>query len=552
MNLPDSPRLRKWRGFCLLIPLLSVVLPFAGCVRHEPRADLVIANGAEPESLDPAIITGQPEMRVSSAIFEGLTRLDPKTSAPIPGLAESWEISPDGRIYTFHLRTNLVWSTGEPITADDVVYSWIRALSPATASDYAGQLYYLKNGEDFNSGKITNASLVGVHALDRYTVRAELNNPTAFFLDLCAFPTLYVIPRQTIEKYGDRWLMARPLPVSGPYELVTWRINDKVRLKKNPNYWDAANTKSEVVDFLPIGSANVALNLYETHAVDIVWDKALVPNELLDVLLKRPDFHTYTILGSYFVRFNVTKKPFNDPRVRLAMALVIDRERITRKITRAGEQPADCLTPPGTARYHAPPGLKYDPERARKLLTEAGYPGGQGFPRVEYLFPSVAGGAGNLHEKIGVELQQMWRDELGINVDLHQSEWKVYLAAQAKLDYELSYSSWIGDYNDPDTFLNMFMTDNGNNRTGWSNAHYDDLIRQADREIDPARREKDFQDAETILVRDEAPIAPVYFYVGFNYYRSDIKGIYPSIIDMHPLSAIWKDTNSPGPFSLNH
>ena len=156
---------------------------------------------------------------MSRSIFEGLTRLDPRTSAPIPGLAERWEISPDGRVYTFHLRTNLLWSTDEPLTAEDVVYSWIRALDPATASGYAGQLFYLKSGEDFNAGKIKDPALVGVRALDGNTVRVELNNPTAFFLDLCAFSTLAVVPRQTIGKYGDHWLMARPLPVSGPYEL---------------------------------------------------------------------------------------------------------------------------------------------------------------------------------------------------------------------------------------------------------------------------------------------------------------------------------------------
>jgi oligopeptide transport system substrate-binding protein len=515
-------------------------------MRNEPRADIVIVNGKEPESLDPAVITGQAEMRIAGSMFEGLTRQDPKTGDPIPSLAESWGISPDGRTYTFHLRHNLVWSTGEPLTADDVVYSWIRALDPATACDYAGQLYYLKNGEDFNSGKIKDPNLVGVHALDRNTVRAELNNPTAFFLDLCAFSTLTVVPRQTIEKYGDRWLMARPLPVSGAYELVAWRLNDKIRLRKNPRYWDAANTKTELLDFLPIVSATTALNLYETGGANIVWDKDLVPAELVDVLLKRPDFYVYPILGTYFIRFNVTKKPFDDVRVRQALGLAVDKERITKKITRAGEQPANSLTPPGVARYHAPPGLGYDPEKARKLLAEAGYPGGKGFPRFEFMFDGSAGGGAKIHARVAVELQEMWRDELGVNMDLRQVEWKVYLANQSKLAFDACRASWIGDYNDADTFLNMFMSNNGNNRTGWKNARYDELIREADRENDLARREKLFQEAETILVRDENPIIPIYYYVGFNYYDGNkIKGIYRNILDSHPLNAIWKETNAP-------
>ena len=306
--------------FCL--PLLGLIF---GCSRHEPPADLTIINNVEPESLDPAIIVAQADMRVVSGMFEGLTRLEPVAARAVPGLAARWDISADKKIYTFHLRTNLLWSTGEPITSADVVYSWRRALDPQTASRYAGQLYYLKNAEAYNTGQITNAALVGVSAPDAFTVRAELKSPTAFFLDLCAFPTLAVVPRQTIEKYGDHWLMARPLPVSGAYELAAWRLNDKIRLRKNPRYWDAANTQSELIDILPVGSPNTALNLYERGQVDIVWDKELIPSELMDVLLQRPDFHSFTYLGTYFFRFNVTRKPFDDPRVRRALALAVDK-----------------------------------------------------------------------------------------------------------------------------------------------------------------------------------------------------------------------------------
>lgn len=523
--------------------LLAALLLITGCMRHEPRADLVIVNGMEPETLDPALVLGIAEGRIVGGMFEGLTRSDPKTSEPIPGLAERWEISPDGRVYTFHMRTNLVWSTGEPITADDVVYSWIRALDPATASGYAGQLFYLKNAEDFNAGKIKDPSLVGVHALDRYTVRVELNHPTAYFLDLCAFQTLMVVPRQQIEKYGDNWLMHQPLPSSGPYELVAWRINDKVRLRKNPRYWDAANTKTELVDFLPIGAPITALNLYETGGADIVWDKDMVPVELLDVLLKRPDFHSSTLLGTYFIRCNTTRKPFNDVRVRKALSMAIDRERLTKKIMRAGEVPAYHFTPPGIARYHAPEGLmSYDPVKARQLLAEAGYPGGKGFPRFTYMFNATAGGAAKAHEKVAVELQQMFRDELGIDMELQQVEWKVYLAKEGRGDYELTRASWIGDYNDPDTFLNMFVTGGGNNRTGWSNPRYDKLIAAEDVENDPIKREKMLQEAETILIKDNQPIIPLFFYVGFNYYNPrKIHGIYSNVLDNHPLNAIWKE-----------
>ena len=513
----------------------------SACARHEPSADITILNGAEPQSLDPALLTGQADMRVAQGLFEGLTRFDPKTGRAIPGLAERWEISPDGCTYTFHLRTNLVWSTGEPITADDVVYSWIRALNPATASEYAGQLFFLKDAEDFTDGKIKEAALVGVHAPDPLTVRVELNHPTPFFPDICALPVTCVVPRRTIEKSGDRWLMAKPLPVSGPYELVCWRLNDKVRLRKNPRYWDAANTQSDVIDILPVGSANAALSFYERGEADIVWDAALIPAGLLDVLLQRPDFHTFICLDTYFFRFNVTRKPFDDPRVRQALAMAVDKERIVKKITQGGERPASHLVPDGTANYTSPEGLGYDPARARKLLAEAGYPGGRGFPRFQYLFNASAGGGSKIHEKIAVELQQMWRDELGIQMDLRQMEWTAYLNAQSHLDYDLSRSGWVADYNDANTFLGLFTSNDGNNRTGWKNAHYDELIRQANQEPDLKAREKLFQQAETILVRDEVPIVPIYFYVGINYYDTNkIQGIYPNVLDNHPLQAIRK------------
>ncbi|MEP6663397.1 MAG: peptide ABC transporter substrate-binding protein, partial [Verrucomicrobiota bacterium] len=488
-------------------------------------------------------ITGQADGRVAGSLFEGLTRYAAKTAAAEPGMAERWEISPDGKTYTFFLRSNLVWSTGEPINANDVLYSWIRVLDPLTASEYAGQLFYVKNGENFSGGKTNEATGkkytaedVGVKVIDDHTLRVELSSPTAFFLDLCAFPTLAVVPRRAIEKYGDRWLTTKPLPSSGAYELVAWRLNDKIRVRKNPRYWDAANTRTELVDLLPCTVPNTALNLYESGAADIVWDKELVPSDLIDVLKTRPPFHASDYLGTYFFRFNVTRKPYDDVRVRKAFALSVDKRRIVEKITKAGEKPASFFVPPGVANYTSPPGLGYDPELARKLLAEAGFPGGKGFPTVQYLYNSV-----KTHEKIAVELQDMWKRELGIHLELRPLEWKTWLRAQSDLDYDLSRSSWIGDYNDPNTFLDMFMSNNGNNRTGWKNARYDELMHEANAQPDVKAREKLLQQAETILIHDETPIVPLYIYVNVEYFDgAKIHGVYPNIRGEHPLRAIWK------------
>jgi oligopeptide transport system substrate-binding protein len=518
-------RFLRWALFCGLL--------LAGCTRYE-RADLVIVNGPEPESLDPAIITGQADGRIALTIFEGLTRYNETNATPLPGLAGRWDISADGRIYTFHIRTNAVWSTGEPITAQDFVYSWLRVLNPLTGADYAGQLYYVKGAEAYNMGQDKDPGKIAVKAVDDKTLRVELVDPTPFFLDLCAFQTLAPVPRWIIEKYGDRWLMAKPLPVSGAYELVSWRINDRVRLRKNPRYWDTANTHCEIVDMIPCTVATTALNLYETGEADIVWDKELVPVELLDLLRSRPDFHTYNYLGTYFYRYNVTKKPFDDARVRRAMALAIDKRRIVEKITRAGERVASHLVPPGVANYTSPEGLGYDPELGRKLLAEAGYPGGKGFPRVDYMFNSH-----KIHEKIAVEMQEMWARELGIQIELRNLEWKVFLQSQSKLDFGLSRSSWIGDYNDPNTFLDMFMSNNGNNRTGWKSERYDKLIREANGKLDMKEREKILQQAELLLIRDELPIVPLFIYVGLEYYdNAKVSGIFSNIRAEHPVRTI--------------
>jgi len=529
-----------------MLALAALGLLPTGCFQREPPADITICNANEPESLDPAIVTGVSEMRITKALFDGLTKLEPRHAAPIPALAERWDISPDKRTYTFHLRTNAVWSTGEPITSADVVWSWFRALSPATAGDYAGQLFYIKGAEDWYDGKLTDRSQVGIHALDARTVRVELKSPLAFFLDLCSFPTLAVVPRQVIEKYGDRWLHAQPLPVSGAFTLGAWRVNDKVRLLRNPLYWDAANTASEIIDVLPTASANTALNLYETGVADIVWDKDLVPVELMDVLIKRPDFHSFNYLGTYYYRFVVTRPPFNDVRVRRAFALATDKNRLIHKLLEGAEQPADHYVPDGVANYTSPAGLPYDPEQARKLLAEAGFPGGQGFPRVAYAFFGAAGGGAQLHGKIAIELQQMWRDTLGVQVELRQIERKVFFASQSKLDFDLSMSSWIGDYNDANTFLDMFMSNNGNNRTGWADDRYDALIRSANEQTNLQKRAEIFRQAESILLTEGVPIVPLYFYAGFNYFDPNkIGGIWQNILDEHPMQYIYRIGRGP-------
>ncbi|MDB6175167.1 MAG: oppA [Chthoniobacteraceae bacterium] len=524
-------------------PLLLLVLVclLGACSRPMDRADLVLLNGAEPESIDPAQITGQPEGRICYALFEGLTAFD-QTGTPQPGVAESWDISSDGRVYTFHLRKTAKWSNGDPVTSANFLSSWQRTLSPATASEYSYQLHYIRNARDFNEGKLSDFSQVGLRAPDPYTLEVTLDNPTPFWLDLCAFSTLLPVHVPSVEecaRKGESFTKPGKLIGNGAYTLKEWRIFDRIRLEKNPNYWNKAHVGMNSIDVLPADKPMTAYNFYATGAADLLMDKGLAPTMLMNEFKGRPDFHAAPFLGNYFVRFNCTRKPFTDPRVRLAFSLVVDKKYLCENITRAGEVPADSLVPHDTAGYEPPPGLKRDPERARQLLKEAGFPGGAGFPIVYYLYKAGS----DMDQNIAVEFQATLKRELGVEIQLAQQEWKVYLNSLSNLDYDLCRSSWVGDYKDPNTFMDMFLTDGGNNRTGWSSKIYDSLIADAARELDPQKRFAIFREAEELLISKDAPICPLFYYVGIQFYDSNrLGGIEANLIDEHPLKNIfWKD-----------
>jgi oligopeptide transport system substrate-binding protein len=549
-------------AFCFLriaLLALAVLLP-VGCDRLPPP-ELVIHNGPEAETLDPQVLTGQPDGRIAASLFEGFTRFDPKTGKAVPGLASSWDISPDRLTYTFHLRPEARWSTGEPITADQFVWTWNRAVKPETGCDYSGFFYYVKGGrENVNATRSNTPPELGIHALDARTARVDLVNPTPFFLELCAMRVMCVAPPWAILKYGDQWLRAKPLPCSGAFQLLDWRPNDRVRLARNPFYWDAANVALDRVDILSGDAPNTALNLYLTGEVDYLTDRFLVPDSLVDVVAQRPDFHRFNYLGNYFIRFNTTRPPFTNALVRRAFSLAFDRVRIVERITRLGERPAVALTPPGTGGYTPPPGLGQEAvdawagdgdvevrraamnaaldkstAEARRLLAEAGFPGGAGFPVFSYMYNAGI----RLHEEIAVEWQAMLRDRLGVRMELRPVEWKTYLSDMSKLNFDVIRGSWVGDYDDPTTFLDCFLSDSGNNRTGWKNMEYDRLLADAARTVDREERFAILRRAETILVRDEVPILPVYYYTGMmGFDDGQLSGIYATPTDEHPLWAI--------------
>jgi len=511
----------------------ALVLLASACSQRPGGVDLILLNGAEPQALDPAIISGQLEGRLCSALFEGLTRRN-ASGEIVPGVAERWDLSADGLAYTFHLRRNARWSNGDPVTAHDFAASWRRVLEPATASVYAEILFFIRNAEAYQTGKLADFSQVGIHALDDFTLRVELASPAAYFPDVAAFVTYLPVHLPTIERHGDRWTRPGHMVSNGAYRLRAWKINDRVELEANAHYWNASAVRSRRIDALAVTKATTALNLYLTGQADVLLDKSLIPPLLAGEIQDHPDLHRFTFLATYFYRFNTTRKPFNDARVRRALTAAIDREAIVRRITRGGEPAATAFTPPGIPGYTPPAGTSHDPVLARRLLAEAGYPGGRGFPRASILYNKT-----ELNEQVAVEIQGMWRRELGIEVELHNQEWATYLKSLDNLQYDIARSSWVGDYNDPNTFLDCFVTARGNNRTGWSHPPYDALLAEANRTADPARRMALLQQAETLLVARENPIAPIYHNVGMMLFNKErITGLEGNVLDEHPFQEI--------------
>lgn len=502
----------------------------------EARQELVFVNGAEPETLDPHPATGVPEHRLALALYEGLVTHDPATLEPRPGVAERWERSPDGKTYTFRLRANARWSNGESVTAEDFRWSFHRVLLPQTRADYAYQLFCIAGAAEFFAlppEQRTYARFkesVGVEVSDPRTLRVVLKRPTAYFLDLCAFETYMPVHRATVETHGDKWTDPANWVGNGAFVLAEWKPRQRIVMTPNPHYWDAGFVKLRRIVALPYEDAEQAHNMFLKGECD--WTTN-VPLPRIEEAMRSPEFFVMPYLGSYFYRVNVTRPHLADKRVRQALSLAINRETVVRDITKAGEIPATWFCP-SVAGYEPPSGWPYDPDRARRLMAEAGYPGGAGFPTLELLYNTL-----EAHKSIAEAVAQMWREALGIRVSLRNAEWKVYLREVELLQYDVARAGWIGDYSDPNTFLDMWLTDGGNNNTGWGKPEYDALIAKAAQELDPKSRMAYFREAERMLVEDEFPILPVYIYVNKGMKRATLQGWYENIRDLHPFQYMY-------------
>lgn len=500
---------------------------------------LHLGNGTEPKDLDPHTVTGVTENNIISALFEGLVSPNPKTLAPEPGIASSWTISDDSKTYIFTIRDNALWSNGDPVTADDFVWSWKRMLSPAMASEYAYQLFTVKNAKQYNSGESLDFATVGVKALDKKTLQVELENPTPYFLSLLTHYSTFAVHPPTILKFGaideagTLWTRPGNIVSNGPFVLSNWRLNYIIRVSKNPYYWDKDTVRLNEIAFYPIDSEQTEERMFRTgvlHATNTVpIDKiASYKQEQADLISITP------YLGTYYYRFNTNIKPLDDPRVRRALSMSIDRESVVTSITKGGQIPAYSFTPPNTQGYYADSSpIKYDIEAARALLAEAGYPNGKDFPEIELTYNTSDG-----HRRIAVAVQQMWKEALNISIRLSNQDWKVYLSRVQSMDYSIARAAWIGDYPDPNTFLDMFVTDGGNNQTGWSNTEYDRLIQLAATQADQQARYQSFRQAESILI-DESPIIPIYTYTRSLLIHPQLKGWHSNILDQHPYKYVY-------------
>jgi oligopeptide transport system substrate-binding protein len=522
------------------LPDWKAALQPKGDAWKKAKQEFVFNNDSEPETLDPAIMKGVLESRLAIALFEGLVVNDPKTLEPRPGVASAWTVSDDHLTYTFTLRPEAAWNDGAPITSADFVRSWRRALEPATAAEYAYQFFPIAGAEDFHAGKGAWEQ-VAVEAVDAHTLRVKLRAPCPYFLDLAAFPTLMPVPVEQVAKFGDRWVLPENIRCNGPFMLKSWDRGQAIVMERNAKYWDAANVHLERVVARPYDNQETAYSLYLEGKLD--WIPS-IPVAKIDEIKRNPDYYAYPYLGSGFYRFNCKREPFTDARVRKALSLAIDRKTITEHVLRSGEVPATWFVPDigsGPGAYRHVQGLASDREQARALLAEAGFAvtghqGGKPFPKVELLYNNS-----DNNKRIAEAVVEQWKDALGIEITLRATEWKVYLADMDQMNYDICRSAWIGDYGDANTFLDMWVTDGGNNRTGWSNPEYDRLVAASQREGDPLKRLALLQQLERILVEQELPIMPIYIYVNKGMMREKVRGWYDNVRDIHPLQYIWME-----------
>ena len=496
---------------------------------------LLLGNSNDPKSFDPQVTSGVLESNINRALFEGLVVSHPSDDLAAPG-GVAFEVIPDetSTVWTVKLRPDAKWSDGKQITAEDFEFSYERLLTPELGAKYAEMLYFLEGAEAFNKGETNDFSTVGIRVIDPLTFTITLRGPTPFFKEVLKHYTWNPVPKHKVLEYGtmdqrgNHWAKPENLVGNGPFRMKSFRRNDHIEVERNPYYWDAENVTLNGVRFLPVSNTFTESRMFRDGQLHITYSAA---PEVVDYMKKHNPsvLRQEPYLGTDFYRFNTTRKPLDKVLVRRALSMAIDRNALCDNVFR-GSTPAYAITPP-MGDYDPPHGASFDPEQAKKLLAEAGFPGGKGFPRLKILIASKETAA-----TLATAVQAMWREHLGIEIEIENKEWTAYLLATQTLDYDIASAGWIGDFLDPLTFLEIWSPGNGNNNTGWDNPEFVVQLGESFKVTDPAGRYKYLKAAEAILL-DEAPIAPI-GWRGRNYL------VHPSVKGWHPLLLAGNPYNS--------
>ena len=518
-----------------------MTVSLAACGGNDKAADnggdgaegLNVCFASEPATIDPALSSAVDSAIIISHAFEGLVKWadDGEGNATLaPGMAEEWDVEEDGTLYTFHLREDATWSDGEPVTAHDFVYAWNRLADPATAADYS---YMLDPVVGFDS-TVEGENKPEISAPDDHTFVVKLDVPTSYFEEVLAFPALFPVREDVIEANGDNWTFTPDTYVcNGPYKLSDWSHNESISLVKRDDYYNADEIVNPSLTFSLMDDDNAILAGRRSGELDFIQG---VPPQEIPALLESGELKIEDYIGTYYTIFNTQKAPFDDPNIRKAFSLAIDRNHITEVVKGDGSVPAGAFVPEGMYDAEGPGSsfrevggdfisvdkAQYEAncEEARKILADAGYPGGEGFPTVEYLYNTNEG-----HKAIGESLKDMWEKELGVTVSLQNQDWNVFLEERKQGNFSIARGGWIADYNDPMCFLDMFVTGGGNNDPQYANPEYDALIGQAKNTGSNEERMKLMHDAET-HVMEQSVVAPIYYYVQPYMENEDLTGWY--------------------------
>ena len=544
----EKPTTRWQSGFhcTLILFLLSACSPSEpNVVTGNQTGVLHYGTGAEVQTLDPHIVSDTNAWEISSALFEGLVRRNAKTLEAEPGVAESWAFSEDQLTITFKLNPNARWSNGDPVTAQDFVWSWQRSLNPAMGNVLAAALFPIKNAEPYNSGEIGDPEQLGVKAMNRHTLKVTLKNPTPRILGSLAAPAAYPVHRETVEKYGtatqrySQWTRPDNIVNNGPFKLADWKLYRHLRVERNETYWDAENVALNAIMFRPIDDQTSEERMFRARQLHVTFQVPI--NKIPEYrALPQTPYVQAPLLGSYYYLFNITQPVVNDINVRKALSMALDREQIVSKVLLGVERSSASIVPPGIPGYQTQNHAYFDLERARQLLAAAGYPDGKDWPGLELLYNTAEN-----HRRVAVAMQQMWKDNLNIEVTLVNQEWKVYLDTVDNKQFSLARMGWIGNSLDPEEFLGKFTTRGGTNRTGFSNTRYDEIIE----DLAPAAttleaRYELMAEAETLFMQEFALI-PILSYNGRHLVQPSVKGYHPNVLEIRDFKNMSLDASAP-------